>query len=623
MNYLTLENITKHYGEKQLFDHISFTIDKGNKVALVAKNGSGKSTLLKIILGEESSEGEDAKVFIHKNIQVGILQQEPEFRGEDTISQAIFDTKNPMLLAIKNYEKALLFNQETEINIAIAEMDNLKAWDYDVKIKSILSKFNIQNLEQKINTLSGGQRKRIALAKVLIEEPDFLILDEPTNHLDLDMIEWLEEYLQKPNLTVFMITHDRYFLDRVCNVIIELDRGQTYKYSGNYAHFLEKKATREENEAINLDKTKKLFKRELDWMRRGPQARTTKAKSRINSFYDIKEQASKNLDNSKVQLEFKAQRLGKKILEARNISKRFEDLIIIDEFDYKFKKGERVGIVGPNGVGKSTFINLLTQKIKPDMGRVVVGDTIVFGYYTQEGIKLNNDKRVIDVVKDIAEVIEMSNGRKISAAQFLERFLFNRKQQQVYVSQLSGGERRRLYLLTVLIQNPNFLILDEPTNDLDILTLNVLEDFLQEFTGCLIVITHDRYFMDKLVDHLFVFEGNGKIKDYNGTYSEYKAYKKALGIEAAKALKATQKTIIQTKTKDDKTPKATYQERKEFNRLEREINKLETKKSEITAQFNNPELTAEQITTLSKELSTIQDEIEEREMRWMELAELM
>ncbi len=623
MNYLTLEHITKNYGDKVLFKDITLHIDKGNKVALVAKNGSGKSTLLKVMMGWEGSEREDAKIILHKDTTVGFLPQEPDFDPEMSVIDTIFDSDNPTLAAIKSYEEALVLKNKPQLlERAIEKMEDLKAWDFEAKIKEILSKFNISDLHQKVGELSGGQEKRVALAKILIEEPDFLILDEPTNHLDLDMIDWLEGYLSQANRTVFMITHDRYFLDRVCNVIYELEGGKLYKYKGNYSYYLEKKAERSENEAVVHGKNKKLLKRELDWVRRQPKARGTKAKSRVDAFHDLKDKVSSRQEKQNFSLDFKSERLGKKIVEFHNVSKHYGDFKAVEKFTYKFRKRERVGIVGPNGVGKSTFIKVMTQEIRPDGGKVVVGDTIVFGHYHQEGIQLNEDKRVIDVIRDIAEVIPLNKGKKLTASQFLEKFMFGPKQQRVYVSQLSGGERRRLYLLTVLVRNPNFLILDEPTNDLDILTLNILEDFLAEFPGCLVIVSHDRYFMDKLTEHLFVFEGDGVIKDWNGNYEEYRTWKKLQDAENAKEEVKQKVTVTTDERPKEDTPKMTYEERKEFNRLEKEIDKLEKKKKELSAGFNNPELTADEITTMSIELSDIDKKIEEKESRWMELAEL-
>lgn len=624
MNFLSLENVTKTYGEKVLFNKISLQISKGQKVALVAKNGTGKSTLLRVIAGREASEGETSKVEVRRGIKVSFLEQEPDFYAEHTVLDAALDSNNPMVQAIKRYEEAMLRpDNDTAIQKALTEMDDLKAWEFEASIKEILTKFNIGQLDQKVKTLSGGQKKRLALAKIIIEEPEFLIMDEPTNHLDLDMIEWLEAYLQQTNLTLFMVTHDRYFLDRVCNQIVELDQGILHKYSGNYAAFLEKKASRHENESVVLEKTRKLLKKELEWINRQPKARGTKAKSRVDAFYDIKEKASQRRENDEIQIDIKGQRLGKTILELHYISKSFDEKKMVDGFHYKFKKKERVGIVGPNGVGKTTFLKLLTKEIRPDAGKIVVGGNTVFGYYTQDGIQLKEDKRVIDVVQDIAEYIPLEKGMKLTAAQMLERFLFSRKQQQVYVSQLSGGEKRRLYLLTILMQNPNFLILDEPTNDLDIITLNVLEDFLLDFPGCVLIVTHDRYFMDKLVDHLFVFEGKGQIRDFIGDYSDYRAIQKERDRQLRQEERAEQQKIKQAqKAAEPPKPGLSQEQKKELKRLESKINKLENRKAEITDKFNDTQLSMEDIGKLSKELQEVNDELEEKEMRWMELAEL-
>lgn len=620
MNYLTLENISKTYGEKVLFEDISLQISKGQKVALVAKNGTGKTTLLKVLAGIEPPEGENHTVQMARDIRIGFLEQDPVFLDSHTVMEAVFDTDNPMIQAIKNYEEALLFpDREEALQSAMSQMDDLKAWDFEAKIKEILSKLNVL-LNQEIGTLSGGQKKRLSLAKILIEEPEFLILDEPTNHLDLDMIEWLETYLQLPNLTIFMVTHDRYFLERVCDTIVELVGGKLYRYRGNYTDFLVKKAAREENEAANLGKTKKLFKRELDWIRRQPKARGTKAKSRVDAFEEIKEKATKPLDDRSMQIEIKGNRLGSKILEAEYISKSYGDLKLVENFAYKFKKKERVGIVGPNGVGKSTLLRMLTQQERPDSGKIIVGETVVFGYFTQEGIQLEEDKRVIEVVQDVAEFIPLDKGQKLTARQLLERFLFTKGQHMLYVSQLSGGERRRLHLLTILMKNPNFLILDEPTNDLDIITLNILENFLMDFPGCLIIVSHDRYFMDKLVDHLFVFEGNGKIKDYNGNYTVYRQQQKKR-LQEARREQAPLKEK-KGKPKIEQGLKMSYMERKEFNRLEKEIMKLEERKNRIMEQFNDTNLAAADIEQLSVELGDINSALEEKEMRWLELSEL-
>lgn len=623
MNYLTLENVSKSYGDKVLFNKINLQISKGQKIALVAKNGSGKSTLLRVIGGQEAPEGETAKILVRKDIKIGFLDQEPDFFDEHTVFEAVFDSENEEIQAIKAYEEALRKNDNDALQLALDQMDKLKAWDIEAKVKELLTKFNIGDFEKKVKQLSGGQKKRLALVKLVIEAPEFIIMDEPTNHLDIDMIEWLEEYLQRANLTLLMVTHDRYFLERVCDVIIELDHGEIFKYNGNYSDFLTKKAIRHETESAEMEKTKKLFKRELDWVRRSPQARSTKAKARVDAFYDIKDKVSQKRDNTEMQIDIKGQRLGKKIVEMHNVYKSFGNLKLIKGFDYKFRKKERVGIVGPNGVGKSTFLQVMTGQLRPDGGKVVVGGNTVFGYYTQSGIQLREDKRVIDVVQDIAEYIPLDKGQKLTAPQLLERFLFSRKQQQVYVSQLSGGERRRLYLLTVLMENPNFLILDEPTNDLDILTLNVLEDFLLEFPGCVIIVTHDRYFMDKLVDHLFVFKGDGIIKDFNGDYTDYREMIKVEEREQRKLEREEQlKQKAKEKATEAKQPGLSQEEKKELKRLEKQIAKLEEKKAELSERFNSTAISPEQIEEWSKELSAVTEELEEKEIRWMELADM-
>jgi len=618
MNYITIENVTRTYGEKVLFKNITFYIGKGQKAALIAKNGTGKSTLMRILTGKEQPEGPEGKIIVHKGIRVSYLEQEPAFNDAHNVLEAAFSGDHPAINAIRGYEKALLHPEnETALQAAITEMDDQKAWDQEARCKEILSKLNINFFERNVNELSGGQRKRLALARILIEEPDLLILDEPTNHLDLDMIEWLEKYLQQTNLTLFLVTHDRYFLQSVCNVIYEMERGNLYKYTGTYSDYLDKKALREENEAANLDKNKNIMRRELEWMRRQPKARGTKAKSRIDDFYELEEKTKVKINQEAVEIMVKTERMGSKILEAHNISKSFGGQKIIERFDYKFKRKDRVGIIGPNGTGKSTFLNILTGGMPPDSGKIVIGDTVVFGYYTQSGMNLAEDKRVIEVITDIAEFIPLEKGRKMTAAQLLEKFLFSRGQQQVYVSQLSGGERRRLYMLTILMNNPNFLILDEPTNDLDIVTLNVLEDFLEDFPGCLLIVSHDRYFMDKLVEHLFVFEGDGIISDFPGNYTDYRA---SLDSIAA---------VQNTKTQESKEPVASiapkdtlsYDERKEIKRIENELKKLEDKKSEITNKFNDAGISPAEIEKLSNELGLINEQIESKEFRWMELAE--
>jgi len=617
MQYLLLENVSKSYGEKLLFEGLDLSISKGDKIALVAKNGSGKSTLLRVISGDEAPEGENAKIHFAKGLKIAFLKQEPILNPNATALEAVLDSDNPAIKAIQAYEMAVLEKDEVKLQEQITIIEDLKAWDIETRIKEVLSKLKLDKLDQTVSSMSGGQRKRVALAKILIDEPEFLILDEPTNHLDLEMIEWLEVYLQDSNLTLFMVTHDRYFLERICNEIVELDRGNLFVYRGNYSQFLEKKAARMQNDAANLDKTKKLYSKELQWIRRQPKARGTKAKSRVDAFDDIKEKAHAKLEEDELKLHIKAARMGSKIVEAHAIQKSFGDIKIINSFSYKFKKGERVGIVGPNGAGKTTFLKLLTKEIRPDGGKIVIGDTIVFGYYTQAGMNLVEDKRVIEVIRDIAEYIPLEKGLKLTAESLLERFMFPRPQQQVYVSQLSGGEKRRLYLLTVLMENPNFLILDEPTNDLDIVTLNVLESYLMDFPGCLIIVTHDRYFMDKLVDHLFVLEGNGEIKDFNGNYTEFRNKKNLAQNNQPSTPNDEQKAEQKEKQK------ASFEQRKAYNRVMKEIEKLEEKKAKITESFNNPDLTPDQIIDLSKDLANVKTIIAEKEELWMELAEIV
>lgn len=622
MNYLTLEGVTKSYGEKILFRNISLHIDKGQKIGLIAKNGTGKSTLLRVIAGMEGSEGENARIVLRKGIRIGWLDQEPDFHPELDVIGAALDPANPLVRVVQRYEHALAHpDKAAELQEAMADMDEHQAWSFEARVKELLFQFRMTDFEQKIKTLSGGQKKRLALVKILLEDPDFLILDEPTNHLDVEMIEWLEEYLQSPGITLFMVTHDRYFLENVCDSIIELDGGQLRRYSGSYSDYLEKKAQREEVESTTHERQKKLLKRELDWVRRSPAARTTKAKARVDAYYDRKE-ANEALKPKKeeMSIQIKENWLGSKVLECHNVGKSFGNREIIRNFTYKFKRKERVGIVGPNGAGKSTFLSLITQAFPPDTGKVIVGDTIVFGYYRQDGLQLTEDKRVIDVVRDIAEVIPLEKGKELSAAQLLERFLFNRAQQQVYVSQLSGGERRRLYLVTVLMRNPNFLILDEPTNDLDVMTLQVLEDFLEEYPGCLVVVTHDRYFMDRLVDHLFVFEGNGVIQDFNGDYAQFRAIKRAEEL-ARRAAAATTTAPAATAASAAAPSGLTNTERNELRKLEKEIAELERKKSDIMAAFDNPDISADQAAKLSIELGQLQETLDRKEMRWFELSE--
>jgi len=617
MNFLTLENIKKSYGDKMLFEGLNAYINKGDKIALIAKNGTGKTSLLHIIAGRDVSEGDDARVLIAKGIRIGFLEQEPELNENHSIKEEVLQVDNPSIKAAWNHIMALQTGQGLEE--ATIAMDELEAWDQEARIEEVLSRLKIKDLDKKIGQLSGGQKKRVALAKILIDEPDFLILDEPTNHLDLDMIEWLELYLQKVNITLLMVTHDRYFLECVCDQILELENGVLTKFTGNYSDYLTKKAILQENESIEFDKTKKLFKKELDWVRRQPKARTTKAKSRVDKFDEIKEQVSGKQKDDEMKIEIKPQRLGSKILESHNLGKAFGESIMLDGFNYKFKKGERVGIVGPNGAGKSTFLKLVTGQLAPDSGKVVIGDNTVFGYYSQDGIQINEDKRVIDVITDIAEVIPLEKGKHLTAAAMLEKFMFPRPQQQVYVSKLSGGEKRRLYLLTVLMQNPNFLILDEPTNDLDIHTLNVLEDYLEDFPGCLLIVSHDRYFLDKLTTHLFVFEGNGKVKDFNGNYTQYRLNQAGEAKSEADSRRSDKQPVESSAPKpgaglNDK-------ERRELHNLEKEIARLEDEKKSILQGFSEGTLSGEEAEKKSIRLGALQELLDEKEMRWMELEE--
>jgi len=621
LNYLTLENISKSYGDKVLFDNINLTISKGQKIALIARNGSGKTSLLRLIAGEESVDGSSARILIAKGIRIGYLKQEPHFDPQMTVLEAALDSENESIQAIKAYESATLKGDTNEIQKWASKLEDLKAWDIEVRIKEILGKLNIKDLTKKVSNLSGGQQKRVALAKMLIDEPDFYILDEPTNHLDIEMIEWLEKYLSSKNLTLFMITHDRYFLERVCNEMVELDGTELHAYRGNYSDYLEKKAARIVNQKTVLDKTKRLYKKELDWIRRQPKARGTKAKSRVDKFDAIKEAAHKEGDSMLAAIEIDSSRLGSKIIEVKDISKSFDDINIVQNFSYKFKKRERVGIAGSNGVGKSTLIQLLTQEIKPDTGKVVLGETVVFGHYTQSNLDIRDDKRVIDVIRDIADYIPLKKGLKLSAEALLERFLFPREQQQVYVSKLSGGEKRRLHLITVLIKNPNFLILDEPTNDLDILTLNVMEDYLMTFPGCLLIVSHDRYFMDKLVDHIFVMKGDGQIKDFNGTYSEYKQSVKTAQKEKGNESSKAEKPKVTAEAEASEVRKLSYFEKKEFNEIEGLVKKLEKEKTKLETQFSDTTLSPEKITEMSIRLGEIKNEIDDKENRWLELSE--
>jgi len=613
VNYLSVENISKSYGERTLFEELSFGINKDQKIAFVAKNGTGKTSILNILAGKDTPD--TGQVVQRKGIHIAYLSQEENFDLSLNIEQTIFATENKILPIIKQYETALENPDDSEAyQKAFEMMEQHNAWDFETQYRLILSKLKLNDLNQKVGNLSGGQRKRLSLAIILINKPDLLILDEPTNHLDLEMIEWLEAFFKKEKITLFMVTHDRYFLERVCNEIVELDHGQLYRYKGNYTYFLEKKEERIAQEASSTEKAKNLFKKELDWMRRQPKARTTKSKSRIDDFYVIKQEAKKRRKDHTVQLEINMERLGSKIVELHNLKKNFGDLKILDGFEYVFKKGERIGIIGKNGTGKSSFLNLLTKRDDVDGGKVVIGETVKFGYYTQKGIQVKEGQKVIEVIKEFGEEIPLTKGRRISAAQLLERFLFDRKKQYDFVEKLSGGERKRLYLCTVLIQNPNFLILDEPTNDLDVVTLNVLENFLLDFPGNLLVVSHDRYFMDKIIDSLFVFRGDGVIENFPGNYSDFRVY------EDSKPTESTKKQVSKEPTKNESKSKLSYLEKREFGALEKDIEKLEKKKKVLESFFTKDDITQEEVTEKSNELQEVIDLLEEKEERWLELS---
>lgn len=629
MNYVQAEKVSKAYGMRVLFEDITLGVDEGQKIALVAKNGSGKTTLLKMIAGLDTPDS--GEINSRNGISIGYLPQDPDFDGDNTVIETIFNADNPTIVAIKNYELWLdahahnhTKETETRLQEAMEEMDHLNAWELENDIKTILTQFKVAFYDQKVNTLSGGQKKRLALCILLINAPNVIIMDEPTNHLDIEMIEWLETYLSKSAITLLMVTHDRYFLDKVCNEILEMDDGKIYKYKGNYGYFLEKKIERELSESRSVEKAKNLYTRELDWIRRQPKARGTKSKARVDAFDDVKKEAHKKLGEDNVELNIKMNRVGGKVLELKNISKGYGDKKLISNFSYTVKRDDRIGVVGANGAGKSTLLKILTNQLAPDAGKVVLGDTIVLGYYSQEGLVLKEDKRVIDVVKDIAEYIPLAKGGSITASQLLQKFLFSPDQQYTYVSKLSGGERKRLYLLTILITNPNFLILDEPTNDLDLMTLNVLEDFLNDYNGVLLIVSHDRYFMDKLTDHMFVFEGDGVITDFNGNYTDYRQ----MLIEKEKQKRQlSNSNKSATAAQEGPAPviekrKLTYKENLELETVQRQISELETEKSALEIEMSSGKLTHEQITEAAHRFEKINKAIDKKTLRWLELEDL-
>jgi ABC superfamily ATP binding cassette transporter, ABC protein len=623
MNYISVENLTKTYGIVTLFEDISFNINEGDKIAIVAKNGSGKTTLLNILMGKDFADS--GTVIINKDIQVVLFDQEIHFESGQTITEFIMSLDSPPMQALRNYQKSLTSNDSEFMERAFIEMENQKAWGLENEMKQILSQLKITDLNAKMDNLSGGQIKRVALAKLLIEtrvehKHTLLIMDEPTNHLDIDMVEWLEQYLSRAMVTLLLVTHDRYFLDSVCDIIWEIEDKKLYVHHGAYAQYLENKSIREENLNATIDKANNLYRKELEWMRRQPKARTTKSKSRIEAFYETEKTAKMDTKKQELELDFGMKRLGKKILELRNINKKFGDKIILDNFSYQFQRGEKVGIIGKNGVGKSTLLNIIQGLETYDSGEIEVGETIKFGYFSQKGLTYKEDQRVIDFMKDIAEYYPLENGKSISASQFLKMFLFNEQTQYTTISNLSGGERRRLYLISVLFQNPNFLIFDEPTNDLDLPTLTVLESFLAQFQGCLIIVSHDRYFMDKIVDHLLVFEGEGKIKDFIGSFTEYRD-QQAQNKNTKKNEPAKPTEEKQTKNTNSKR-KLSFKEQKELENIEKEMPVLKKKQDEILEKLNN-ETDYNIISELSQQLEETTSQLEAHEMRWLELQEIL
>lgn len=616
MNLITLENIQKSYGEKTLFDQLSIMINKGDKAALVARNGTGKTSLIRILAGQELPDGDTGKYYFNKDIRVAYLSQDTVFNNDHTIIEALLYNDYEWMSGLRSLYQEHHDHPEEVLETLIAKMDEQHSWEVDASMKELLGKFQLPGFEFKVGNLSGGQKKRLALVQLLCGNPELLILDEPTNHLDLEMIEWLEKFLSQSQLTVFMVTHDRYFLNNVCNHIYELDRGVLYKYQGDYEDFLEKKAQRSLQEQTYKEKTSKLLRKELEWIRRMPKARTTKNKARISQFNKLDEEHFGPAEINSIEFSIDMPRLGTKVLELHHIDKSFNDVKIARNFSYKFKHTDRIGIIGPNGSGKSTLINMMTGKIKPDAGKIIIGETVQFGHYEQEGLQLPVDKRIIDYVRSIADYIPLAKGHKLSAEGLLERFLFSRPQQQVYISQLSGGERRRLYLMTVLMSNPNFLILDEPTNDLDIITLNILEEYLLDFRGCILLVSHDRYFMDKIVQHVFVMQPDGSIDDFPGNYSEYRNAEKSRPQDTA-----IQTTVIKSEKPVSKRPG--YKEKREMDQIEKELNKLTLERDEWLGKLNSEQMDGAGFSNINIRLSEIQKLIESKESRWLELVEGM
>lgn len=624
VSFLQVDGLTKSFGDLVLFENITFGVAQGQKIGLIAKNGSGKTTLLNIIAGKEDYD--EGSIVFRNDLRVGYLEQAPHYPEGLTVLQACFYSQNETVRLLAEYEQALMENDTDKLNSLLERMDSLKAWDYEQRAKQILGELKIHNLEQKVESLSGGQLKRVALANVLITEPELIILDEPTNHLDLEMTEWLEDYLNRSTISILMVTHDRYFLDRVCSEIIEIDRKQIYQYKGNYSYYLEKRQERIDAQNAEVERASNLLRKELDWMRRQPQARGTKAKYRIDAFYELEKKAHQQREAGHVNLDVKASYIGSKIFDAVDVCKRFDDLKITDHFNYTFARYEKMGIVGNNGTGKSTFIKMLLGEIQPDSGHFDIGETVRFGYYSQEGLQFDEQMKVIDVVQNIAEYVDLGDGRKMGVSQFLNYFLFTPDRQHSYVYKLSGGEKRRLYLCTVLMRNPNFLVLDEPTNDLDIITLNVLEEYLRSFKGCVIVVSHDRYFMDKVVDHLLVFRGNADIKDFPGNYTQYRAWKEeqdALKKQEEQALQSKQAVVEEKSRRPEKEVKRrlTFKERKEFEALDAEIPALEAEKKELETAMSSGTLSTEELLAKSARITALIEELDEKTMRWLELSE--
>lgn len=624
MHYVSADNISKSYGIQPLFSHLSFHINEGDKIALIARNGTGKSTLLKILAGKETVD--EGKLYINKDVSIVLFEQQPHFNETENVLHNIFSYNHPILNIIREYELALDNNEHEKLLQLNIKMDELSAWNFEVKVKQILTKLNIHQLQQPVKNLSGGQRKRIALAKSLIDigfdnNHVLLIMDEPTNHLDVEMIEWLENYLNQENITLLLVTHDRYFLDAVTEEIWELENENLYTYHGSYENYIEKKAARLESEQASIDKAKNQYRKELEWMRKQPKARTTKSKSRQDIFYEVEAKAKQKIEDAQLQLQIKMSRLGAKIAEMKKVHKSYGNTVILNGFDYTFSKGERIGIVGKNGVGKSTFLNILQHIEQADSGKINIGDTVIFGNFSQQGLTVKENVRVIEYVKTFAESFPLANGGSLSAAQFLELFLFTPEKQYTYLNNLSGGEKKRLQLLTILFKNPNFLILDEPTNDLDLPTLAVLEQFLENFQGCILIVSHDRYFMDKLVDHLFVFEGNGVIKDFPGTYTQYRIWQKEQEKNQEKT--SEQATTLKQDNSITTKKKAGFKEKREFEMLDKEIAEFETEKEQLIAQMSSTDLPFESMEIISKRLQQITHELEIKEMRWLELSELL